>query len=408
MDAEPRPMLADDHNDRVDVWDVAVIGAGPAGATAAMRLAADGFSVALLDRHAFPRDKTCGDALIPDSLGCLRRLGLLDRVRALAGSYHGLTAYSPARLDIPLTGEFITLRRRVFDELLVNEAIARGARFVQAHVAALEQQPDGTVHLRWGGDGDDGVTLRARVALIATGADTQLLDRAGMLERAEPSAFAMRCYVRSDLGLDRLVVAFDKPILPGYAWIFPMPNGEYNVGCGVFGGSSRVREVGLKAIFETFMSEFPLARELMRSGERISPLKGARLRCGLTGARPYRAPGILAIGEAIGTTFPFTGEGIGKAMETAEAAADVVADALRTGDLRALAAYPERLRALRPRYTGYELAERWTRSAFLSNLLARRVRSSPKLLAAASGVLNETVDPAEIFSPRTLLSFAWS
>ena len=394
--------------DRRDLWDVAVIGAGPAGATAAMRLAADGFSVALLDRHAFPRDKTCGDALIPDSLACLRRLGLLDRVRELAASFQGLTAYSPARLDVDLSGEFVTLRRRVFDELLVREAVARGARFIQAHVTGIDPQPGATVALELGGDAGAETRVRARVALIATGADTQLLAKAGMLERAEPSAFAMRCYVRSDLELDRLIVAFDRPILPGYAWIFPMPNGEYNVGCGIFGGSQRVRDVGLKAIFETFLDEFPLARDLMRTGERISPLKGARLRCGLSGAKPFAAPNILAIGEAIGTTFPFTGEGIGKAMETAEAAADVIADALRAEDPSGLTDYPERLRALRPKYTGYELAERWTRSAFLSNLLARRVRSSPKLLAAASGVLNETVDPAEIFSPRTLLSFAWS
>lgn len=406
-------MHPDDAFELHEPWDVAVIGAGPAGATAAMRLAADGHSVALLDRHAFPREKTCGDALIPDALASLRRLGLLERVRERAASFRKLTVYAPNRLDVTLDGEFITLKRRVLDDLLVREAVARGARFVCAQVTGIRPGVDGVTTLELAG-GDDVArgtgprTLRARVVLIATGADTQLLAKTGMLERAAPSAFAIRCYVRSDLELDRLVVAFDRPILPGYAWIFPLPDGEYNVGCGVFGDSERARETGLRGIFETFLQTFPLARDLMRTGERVSPIRGARLRCGLTGAKPFAAPNVLAVGEAIGTTFPFTGEGIGKAMETAHIAADVVSEALRAGDPRALAAYPERVASLRPKYLGYELAERWTRSAFLSNLIARRVRRSRKLLAAASGVLNETVDPAEIFSARTLLSFAWS
>ena len=67
-------------------WDVAVVGAGPAGATAALHLARRGLRVALVDRHRFPRDKVCGDALIPDAIHALERCGLYDTVRA-----HGIT-----------------------------------------------------------------------------------------------------------------------------------------------------------------------------------------------------------------------------------------------------------------------------------------------------------------------------
>lgn len=405
VDAEQASTLPD----RVarNVWDVVIVGAGPAGATAAMILADRGRTVALIDRHDFPRDKTCGDALIPDALRCLQRLGLYDRVRSDALPSNAISVYSPARIAVDLPGEFVTVRRRVFDDLLVREACARGAVLVRGHVTGVESAAAGRAAVRVSrrnvSDRAESV-VHARVVVLATGADISLLERCGMVERPEPSAFALRGYIRSDAGLDRLIVAFDRTILPGYAWIFPLPGGELNVGCGVFGNGWRVRQVGLRQTLDTFLREFPLARELFGSGASIAPLKGARLRCGLVGARPYRPPNILAVGEAIGTTFPLTGEGIGKAMESAEIAAEVVGDALGTGDLERLAHYPKKLKALRSRYVGYRIAERWIRSAFLSNLIARRIRRNGRLRAAAAGVLNETVDPTRIFSARALLS----
>ncbi len=65
---------------RSDIWDVVIIGAGPAGSTAAIHLARQGHGVLLLEKEKFPRDKVCGDALIADSLRCLGRLGLLPTV----------------------------------------------------------------------------------------------------------------------------------------------------------------------------------------------------------------------------------------------------------------------------------------------------------------------------------------
>ncbi|MGH7576600.1 MAG: NAD(P)/FAD-dependent oxidoreductase [Longimicrobiales bacterium] len=406
-DPHADPVRAPQDRAAPNVWDAVIVGAGPAGSTAAMILANRGHAVALIDRHDFPRDKTCGDALIPDTLRCLHRLGLYDRVRAHALASGAITVYSPARVAVDLPAEFITVRRRVFDDLLVREACARGAMLMRGHVTGIESPHAGPatvrVSARTAADRAESA-VRAHIVVLATGADVTLLERCGMVERAEPSAFALRGYVQCDAVLDRLVVAFDRTILPGYAWIFPLPGGELNVGCGVFGNGWHVRQVGLRRTLDTFLREFPLARELFGSGESIGPLKGARLRCGLTGARPFRPPNILALGEAIGTTFPLTGEGIGKAMETAEIAAAVISDALGAGALEQLAQYPERVETLRSRYVGYRIAERWIRSAFLSNIVARRVRRSDRLRAAAAGVLNETVDPTRVFSARALLA----
>jgi flavin-dependent dehydrogenase len=133
----------------------------------------------------------------------------------------------------------------------------------------------------------------------------------------------------------------------------------------------------------------------------VSPLRGARLRCGLEGSSA-RGPGnIVAVGEQIATTYPFTGEGIGKAMESGEMAAQHVARALATGDSRHLDEYARRIdEELRPRFRGYALAQRWLARPWLNDLVARRIRKAGYLREAVRGIVAETVDPADVFSWR--------
>jgi flavin-dependent dehydrogenase len=138
-------------------------------------------------------------------------------------------------------------------------------------------------------------------------------------------------------------------------------------------------------------------------------VRGAPLRCALTGARPWSGGAVVATGEAIGATYPLTGEGIGKAMETAERCAAAVCAALDAGALEPLAAYPARLtEELLPRYGGYAVAERWIGQAWLADLVMRRAARRPRVRAALTGILTETVRPESVFSPfgalRTLLA----
>jgi flavin-dependent dehydrogenase len=113
---------------------------------------------------------------------------------------------------------------------------------------------------------------------------------------------------------------------------------------------------------------------------------------------------VFAVGETIGSTYPLTGEGIGKAMETAALGASLADAALRAGTTAPLASYDERLaRELRPKYVGYEAAQRWIAVPGLADLLFYRARRRPKLRAAFSGMLNETVEPSHVISPGGLL-----
>jgi geranylgeranyl reductase family protein len=386
-------------------WDVLIVGAGPAGATAALHLAKRGRRVLLLDREHFPRDKTCGDVLMADALQALERAGLLRCVEEAGYEAMSTSIFSPSRIQFALPGRSFTLRRRQLDALIARRAAEVGAVFCRGEVKQISRTAEGGVTCALAGT-DRG--MHARVGVVATGASVELLEKFGLPVRRQASAMAARCYVRSPLGLRELVVSFDRAIVPGYAWIFPLGHDEYNVGCGVLERGAGGASTNLRHIFRRFMEEFPLARQLMRGGEALSPLQGARLRCGLQGVRHAREGNLLAIGETIGATYPLTGEGIGKAMRTGELAAEVVHDALASGSGAPLRDFSARLeRELGARYRGYQKAERWMSRPWLNDLVARRMRRSRFLREAMAAVLNETLDPAVVFSLRGMLQSLW-
>lgn len=382
-------------------WDVAIVGAGPAGSTAAIHLADRGHQVLLLDRDSFPRDKVCGDGLIADAVRCLGRAGLYDEVRARGFKAEMGTVYSPSRIRFDVPGEFLTLKRSQLDALMARRAIRAGASFCQCRVTDVEVERDNTLLLSTDVEKN---RLKARIVFLATGANVTMPSKLGLVTREAPSAVALRCYVRSSVVLDRLVISYDKSIAPGYAWIFPVGDGEFNVGCGIAYGARRTAQVNLREAFQLFITSFPLAAEIVRQAESISPIRGAMLRCGLTGTQPCGPGNTLVLGETIGATFPFTGEGIGKAMETGEIAAEVAHQALESSDFSRLREFPTRIEAeLRPKFLGYRIAENWFSRPWLNDFVARRIRRSRFLQELVAGIVNETVDPREVFSLRGML-----
>ncbi len=382
-----------------------MIGAGPSGSVAAGRLASLGHRVLMVDAESFPREKVCGDGLVMDAVRGLAELGLFGVVKEAGHQLRMLSIFSPSRVEIKVPGEYLTINRRTLDTLLAGRAIGQGAVFARDRVDDLGFRPDGSVEARVAGSE---VPLRARFAILATGARLALARKAGLVAPLRPSAVAMRCYLRSSYPLERMVVSYDRSILPGYAWIFPLGNGRFNIGCGMFFRGRPSPPVNLAAAFTTFTNAFPLARRLTAQGEIESPPRGAMLRSGLQGARPLGPGNLLAVGEAIGTTHPFTGEGIAKAMESGELAAETIHTVLAGGNPALLKSYPLRLeKNLGSRFLGFQAAQNWLSKAWLVDFIARRAQKSRFYRESMAGILQQKADPREIFSLRGVWRSLW-
>jgi geranylgeranyl reductase family protein len=394
MHPETRPATT------TDTADAVVVGAGPAGSTAAHLLARGGARTIVLERHRMPRDKSCGDALLPDALAVLRDLGLHDEVRAAGHAIGLVRIYAPNGTPFEVSGEFVTVARRTLDALLVRNAVAAGAALVEgARVSGFERDADG-VTVRGTVDGA-ARAWRAPIVVLACGADSGTARAFGLLRRPAASAVAMRTYwrLRPDVDASSLRIWYERPLLPGYGWIFPMGGGVFNVGAGVLcderGGAPNLHE-----LLETFVSQCAAAREDLRGGTPLDPLRGAPLRTSLCGTAPS-AERVLACGESVGATCAFTGEGIGKAMQTAQVAAEVALRALSAGrfDAASLREHDERLEArFRTHFRQYDVAQSWLRHPWVVNFVASRARRSTRVRRALEDALAERGPPTAVLS----------
>jgi geranylgeranyl reductase family protein len=396
--------------------DVLVIGAGPAGSAAALTLAQAGLDVVLVDQHPFPRDKVCGDALIPDAHKALARLGVLDEVMRQAQAARFLSCISPRGGRVDVAGTLAVLPRKQLDDIVCRAAVAAGARMFAPVRFTAPIEEDGRVVGAQLAHAGHRHALRARWVVLATGAVPQALMAAGMAERHTPSAIAMRCYIRNDAmaaQIDKLEIIWHPALASGYGWIFPCGDGVFNVGVGIFsppGGTRGKRgqrpgqpgAANLHQMFEALTTLSEPAKALMAGGTRLGPLKGAPLRCTLQGARLSR-PGLLVTGEATGSTYSFSGEGIGKALETGMLAAEAIVQGAGRDETAVRAHYTQHIDALRPRFALYERANLVSRYPWLSDVLIWRARRSQRLQQRLSGVLNETSNPGQLFTFKGLV-----
>jgi menaquinone-9 beta-reductase len=342
--------------------DVLIIGAGPGGSTAAYHLARHGIDVTLLDKAAFPREKVCGDGLTPRAIVSLQRMGI-DTDDPRFERHGGLRIYSrktmlelawPSLEDFP--GYGLTMTRHDFDEILVRRAEKAGAGLRERTEALTPEIDDGWVtgaRVR-DLDRDEEVDIRARFVIAADGAASRFAAQAGVRrDPTKPLGIAARRYYRIERHPGPwLEVWMDlwegDEIMPGYGWLFALPDGTMNLGAGVLNTFKSFKDVSAPRVFEAFTRMLPEdwgVSEETAEGRALSgplPMGGSRV--------PAAMPGMLVVGDAAGLVNPFNGEGIAYAMETGELAAELVHEAL-VSDRPGLAhLYPT---ILRERYARY-------------------------------------------------------
>lgn len=296
-------------------WDVIVVGAGPAGSTAALSALRESPSarVLLIDRDDFPRDKCCGDGIAPHVMDVLGPLGASGVVAGWVPVDHLELSRRQRQVAGVMARPVWVIPREVFDARLVEHAVAAGAELRRHRVRAVRVEDNAVVL-------DD--ALRARVVIGADGAHSTIRSAAGQV-RPRRRAFAIRGYVPTTAGRSgRQVIRYGERRQPSYAWSFDRGDGLANVGYGELAGESHKpsRDVLLREL------------EVLLPGSVESGTNWRGHHLPLSGWATGQPEGrLLLAGDAAGLINPMTGEGIYYAVATGASAGKAAVRAVLSG-----------------------------------------------------------------------------
>lgn len=389
--------------------DVVVVGGGPSGSGAAYHLASQGHDVLVLEKKRYPREKTCGDGLTPRSVRALLDIGMADevatyhRVTGLRARAHGFSLELDWPSDHPHFPSYgCVVTRKDLDGQIAERAVKAGAT-VWCEAEALAPILDGgllegaEVHRK---DVGDDVTVTADYVVVADGSLSRFGRSLGnSRDRRHPMGLAIRGYYRTDRDLDpyiesHLDIRRGDVILPGYGWVFPVGDGTVNVGVGLLSTFHEWRKVNTTKLMEAFVDQIGPDWGFTPA-DACGPPTGGKLPMGLA-VGPLNGANWLVVGDAGGVINPFNGEGIAYALETGRMAAELVHEAIETGDGRVLARYPKALDDAYADY--YRVARAFVRAighpALMTALTQFGFRSRP-VMEWAMRVMANLLEPEE-------------
>jgi geranylgeranyl reductase family protein len=405
------------------IFDVVIVGAGPSGSSCAYWLARAGWSVCLIEKKDFPREKTCGDGLTPRAVHQLAQMGLEPIVAANGHRYSGLRAFgfgSSVELNWPEHPIFpnygYTITRFNLDGLVAEKAVEHGAVLVNGveAVGLLEasESPNGGLK---GAAGvlvkekisDTSGEIRGRYVVVGDGQNSRLgRDLGTTRNRFWPMGMALRGYYASDRHdepwIDSHLDIRDPhgAVVPGYGWIFPLGDGRVNVGVGLLSTDGAWKGVNTTKLQEYFVAQTADAWGLNEATS-CGPPTGGRLPMGLA-IGPRVGANTMIIGDAAGTVNPFNGEGIAYGYETGRLSAGVLGEALLADSPSMLALYDERIELAYGDY--YKVARAFVRlisePKILTVCLSVGLRIEPlmrELLTIMANLMrNDKKGPAEV------------
>ncbi len=385
-----------------DDTDVLIVGGGPAGSAVAIGLARAGHRVTIAEKRP-DRHKACGDSLNPRTIAELARIDVdpaalgAHPVEGLRMSHGGrsVDVRWPTHPELPRRG--YVLRRSTLDPALRAVATAAGAQLLAGHEAtapiaergfvrgATLQRSDGTT-----------VGVRARFVVVADGANSRFGRGLGTTRARDwPYGIATRSYFESDRsGSEWIEASLGLPDvggapIAGYGWVTPVGDGTVNVGVGLLSSYRDVRRVNVTKLLGQFAGD-----AADRWGiDPAAPLKHpTRFRVPLGGSvGPKMGPTFLVVGDAAGLANPFNGAGVDAALMSGRIAAEVLDEAISSGNSTTLQQYPTRLEAETGQYhkVGRLTARFIGRPAILRSLLRISTRSDAAMGAVLRIAANE-------------------
>ncbi len=329
-----------------NTYDIIIIGAGPAGAIAAYQLSGTGYSIAVIDKTTFPRDKICGDALSPD---ITKQLFLVDP--ELSSAYEKLSskkavstiefiAPNNEKLGIdfikenePLTHAFVCSRLE-FDNFLVDQIRAKkDIDFFEGESVKSVSTSDETFAIN-----TDKQKLHCKMALGADGAHSIINKRLtnNKLDRKHYMAGVRQYWEGVDNYEDSKAIElhFQKDLLPGYFWIFPLNDNRWNIGLGIPSDEVSSNKINLKTKLNDIIQNHPIIKERFKNAKPLEDVQGYGLPIG---SKKVKCSGnrFLLLGDAASLIDPFSGEGIGNAIRSGRVAAEHTLSALKTNQFDA-------------------------------------------------------------------------
>jgi geranylgeranyl reductase family protein len=305
--------------------DVLVVGAGPAGSAAAAWAARSGADVVLADAAVFPRDKTCGDGLTPRAIAELDLLGLGDWVRS-KGRNRGLRAAGFGQeLLLPWPGGSLpdhggAVPRTELDARIREVALADGAQPLEdARAVDVERSGDRVTGVVFAGSDGSRTTVGCRRLVVADGARSPLGRVLGReWHRDTAYGVAGRGYVASGRSDDEWISSHlelrgaEGQLLSGYGWVFPLGDGEVNIGVGTLATARRPAGVQLRSLLDFYADsrreDWQLDGPVRAPASALLPMGGAV--SGVAGRN------WALVGDAAGCVNPLNGEGIDYGLET--------------------------------------------------------------------------------------------
>src|ERR671916_1444357 len=339
-------------------YDLVVVGAGPGGSATAYYAARAGLEVLLLDRQNFPRDKPCGDGLMPHAAEEISLMGLGDWLdEPHHGKFSGFSIYTQTaflRQKVPPTlhgPHGYVVAREETDARLVERAAEAGADFCSGvRATKLLRSTAGNVTGVEAASNGEALVYQAPLVVAADGVG----GFAGEGMKAHQNSVARRQYFRDVDGPNKedLHIFITEDMNShgaGYGWVFYFGDGRANVGAGVSTRALARTGRNLKDVFDRFLEEPQLAGWL-ENAEPEGPAKSWSLKMGMWGAKRY-AQGVLAVGDAGSMIHPISGEGVGYAIESGRLAATWAHQAHTRRDFSAsvLSGYERQLRRQRAR-----------------------------------------------------------